>query len=170
MNLRSSALAALFRPAARRIFPDHRFHVLAWFALVPLLFALRGQTVKERLLARRHRRPCFLLRHGPLGHELGPLLRERSACPGLPHHASALRLSGLYPGIVRAAVAHLASTPVTAVRCRSRPLDSAGTRPDLCLQRFSLGSARLLPVLVPADHPDCRHHRRLRGVVSARTR
>ncbi len=47
MTIRTSALAALSGLLLAAIFPNLNFHLLAWIALVPLLLALKGQTVKN---------------------------------------------------------------------------------------------------------------------------
>ncbi|HUI45513.1 MAG TPA: apolipoprotein N-acyltransferase [Nitrospirota bacterium] len=46
MNLRSTPLAITSGLLLAASFPTFNLHFVAWFALVPLLFALRGQTVK----------------------------------------------------------------------------------------------------------------------------
>ncbi len=94
MNRRSTALATASGLLLVVAFPTLNLHLLAWIALVPLFFALSGQSVEERFLARRDHRDRIFRRHRPLGHELSALLRRHSAHPGVAHHAAPLRLSG----------------------------------------------------------------------------
>lgn len=47
MNFRSTALAALSGLLLAAAFPTINAHFLAWFALIPLFLALKGQTVKN---------------------------------------------------------------------------------------------------------------------------
>ncbi len=169
MNFRSAALAAFSGILLAVAFPTIDLHLLAWIALVPLFFALRGQSVKNGFWLGGI---AGIVYFAGTVHWVTNSVHFYGGIPIIPASLITLlplRLSGaLSRALRRRRRAYQEKPPIAVFHRRARALDLARTGADLRVQRLPLVAARLLAISCPARDPDSGHHRRVRRLIPDR--